>query len=179
MQEAQPEILCQCYKAAHRAAVTGKEETWTLDDTKRLMGLAPEVVWQDKSLWGEYAAEARKAFYDYYKETPLPPLRPFAKEMLYRLEEEGYSFYIVSMKTKELMLKEIGASGVAALARGYFGTAPGVKLTTKELLQQVLEVIGDGREAVVLADSEKYAQVARELEIGFIKASEEVFKTLK
>lgn len=171
-------LIHSCYLAAFKAIASDKVQSWSEQDTAKLQGIAPEIIWQDQSLWGAYGEIARETFYKYYREAPIIPIRKSAKAMLRRLDEEGYHFFIVSMKTKSLMLKEIGESGVAALARGYFGTAPGLKLTREELLQQALRVINPNKEVTVVA-GEAYRQAAEALGCDFIVASEEVFATLK
>lgn len=178
LQEDSLTAIHECYLAAFAAVGSDKLTTWEIGDTAKRIGIPPEVTWSSEDLWGGRASEAKAAFYAKFKELPTLPLRRGAKEMLHRLEEYGKRFCIFSMKTRTLMLREIGLLGVAALAQAYFAPEAGEKPSKENLLRKAEEFFGLENEFVLVADA-RYKKTAEALGWTFIEASEDVFANLK
>lgn len=167
-------VIHRCYLAALKAIASEKIDSWTMEDTKKLQGLSPKLIWQNKDLWGVYAAEAQEAFYRYFAEFPIAEVREEAWELLYRLDRVGAKVYLVSMKTKALMLKEVGNAGLATYAKGFFGFDGKISGNTSTLLSHVIHSVGDeGDGFVVVASEDKYAFAAHVHGCEFIPASKE------
>ncbi len=178
LQESSLSVIHECYLAAFAAIGRDRSTTWVLEDTAERIGLPPEVTWSSEGLWHGRAAEAKEAFYAKFKEFSTLPLRKGAKEMMLKLAEEGQKFCIVSMKTRELMLKEIGRLGVAALAQAYFAPAEGEIPLKEELLLKAEDFFGFDNEFVFVGDA-CYKEAVEGLRWCFVEASEEVFATIK
>ena len=178
LQEDSLPSIHECYLAAFAAVESNKLSTWRLEDTAKRIGVPPEVTWSSEDLWGGRASEARAAFYAKFNELPTLPLRRGAKEMLHRLDEDGRIFAIFSMKTRTIMLREIGLLGVAALAQAYFAPDAGEKPSKENLLHNAEEFFGPKNEFVLVADA-RYEKTAEALGWTFIEASEDVFANLK
>lgn len=172
-------VIHNCYLKALEAVSSDKLETWTIKDTAKRQGLAQEDIWCDESLWGKYGAEAKEVFYRYFSEFPLACMNPLAQEMLCRLDKQKAEIYIISMKSKPLMLKEVGAAGVAIFARAYFAPDGKYKQSRRFLLQKALHAIGWGYDRIVVMAGSGYRKTAEYFGCDFVPATEQNFKTLK
>ena len=165
-----------CYLKALDAVVSDKLATWTIDDTAKMQGLAQEDIWNNEALWGVCGKEAKEVFYRYFSDAPLAQINPLAHEMLCRLDKKRARMYIVSMKTKEFMLKEVCAAGVADFPRAYFAPDGKEKLSREILLQRALAAAGGGYDRVVVMAGAGYKEAAESLGCCFIEANEENFQ---
>ncbi len=177
MQQDASETIHRCYITAFKAINSEKAETWTLDDTKKMLSISPEKIWKDKSLWGEAGETARTAFYYKFHAQPRMDLKPAAYDMLKRLEEQGHEFYIFSMKSKQLLLREISYTRSACMARGIYGTLPCVELTKENLLGKIVFSV-KGRKPIVIVSHDGYKQSAETCGCEFLEASDEAFNNI-
>ncbi len=177
LQQDATETIYNCYIAAFRAIKSVKAETWSIEDTQKMLSTSPEEIWKDKSLWGKNAEMARMAFYYKFDSQPRMALQSEARNMLKRLEEESAEFSIFSMKTKQLLLREISYSRSACLARGIYGTLPSIVMTKEELLKKISINIRSKKTIVIVAHK-GYKEAAEALGYEFLEASEDVFKNI-
>ena len=171
-------VIHECYLAAFRAVSSEKLASWTIKDTAKRQGIAQEDIWSDEDLWGNYGMEAREAFYRHFSEFPLSQMKPLAREMLHRLDEQKAEIYIVSMKSKPLMLKEVGEAGVAVFARAYFAPDGKYKQSRQFLLKKALHAIGWGYDRIVVMAGAGYKKTAEYFGCEFVAANERNFKAL-
>lgn len=171
-------VIHECYKAALQAVSSDRLAEWTIKDTAKRQGTAQEDIWSDEALWGKYGAEAKDAFYRRFSEYPLARMDPLAREMLQRLDEQKAEIYIISMKSKPLMLKEVGAAGVAVFARAYLAPDGKYRQSRRFLLQKALHIIGWGYDRIVVMAGSGYRETAEYFGCEFIPATKKNFKTL-
>lgn len=172
-------VIHQCYMAALQAVSSERLAAWTIKDTAKLQGLAHEDIWSDETLWGKFGSEAKEVFYRHFSEFPIAEINPLAKEMLHRLDEQKAEIYIISMKSKPLMLKEVGAAGVAIVARAYLAPDGKHRQSRRFLLQKALHMIGWGYDKIVVMAGSGYRQTAEYFSCDFVAANEKNFRTLK
>lgn len=164
----------ECYLEAFKAIASDKAKSWTMEDTKKRQGLSPKLIWQDETLWGDYAAEAQEAFYSCFAEFPIAEIREEAWDLLCRLDRARAKVYLVSMKTKALMLQEVGNAGLATYAKGFFGFDGKISGNTSTLVSLVKHSVGNEHDDfVVVASEERYAFAAQAHGCEFVSASKE------